>query len=136
MTSAAADGLLSEVSALQAAYCRGVDDRDPDLLRAIVADDVEVVGADGVLRTGAEEFVGLFARYWTSAASPVLHLVSNVEVLGDGDPLAVQALFHSVSRTADDQIVQTWGRYRDLVTRAGHGGLVFAAKRISVVHRR
>ena len=132
----AAQTLLLEVSALQAAYCRGVDDRDPDLLRAVVTDDVEVVGADGMRRTGAEEFVGLFARYWTAAASPGLHLVSNVEVLGDGDPFAVQSLFHAVSQDADGQIVQTWGRYHDLVTRATHGGLVFAAKRISVVHRR
>ncbi|WP_327009827.1 nuclear transport factor 2 family protein [Dactylosporangium sp. NBC_01737] len=128
--------LLLEVSALQAAYCRAVDDRDPDLLRSIVADDVETLGADGVPREGAAEFVGLFHRYWARTTAPGLHLVSNVEITGDGDPIEVRALFHAVSQAADGQVVQTWGRYRDHVTRTAHGGLVFAAKRISVVHRR
>ena len=128
--------LLLEVSALQAAYCRGVDDRDPDLLRSLIADDVQTLGADGVPREGASEFLRLFERYWAATAAPGLHLVSNVEVIGDGDPAEVRALFHAVSQTADGQVVQTWGRYRDHVSRAAHGGLVFAAKRISVVHRR
>ncbi|MET7422572.1 nuclear transport factor 2 family protein [Dactylosporangium sp. NPDC005555] len=128
--------LLLEVSALQAAYCRGVDDRDADLLRSLVADDVETLGADGVRREGADEFVGLFERYWAGTAAPGLHLVSNVEVTGDGDPIEVRALFHAVSQGADGHVVQTWGRYHDHVVRAAHGGLVFAAKRISVVHRR
>lgn len=128
--------LLVEVSALLAAYCRGIDDRDPQLLRSIVAEDVEILGADGVLRSGADEFVGLFERYWAATASPVLHFVSNVELVGGGEPFEVRALFHAVSQTADGQLVRTWGRYRDLVTRAAHGGLVLTAKRISVVHRR
>ena len=136
MTSTVDTRLLVEVSALQAAYCRGIDDRDPHLLRSIVADGVEVLGADGAQRTGADEFVGMFARYWAVTPSPGLHLVSNVEVLGGGDPFEVRALFHAVSQTPDDRVVQTWGRYRDHVTRAAHGGLVFTAKRISVVHRR
>ncbi|WP_433077351.1 nuclear transport factor 2 family protein [Dactylosporangium sp. CA-052675] len=126
--------LVLDVAALQAAYCRGVDDRDPGLLRSIVADDVEFVGADGVAHTGAEAFVAVFTRYWAANPGPVLHFLSNVEVLGDGDPFPVRALFHAMSRPAPDRIVQTWGRYDDLVRRTP-GGLVLAAKRLSVVHR-
>lgn len=126
--------LLAEAAALQAAYCRAIDDRDADLLRSLVTDDVAAIGADGVPRAGAGEFVALFARYWATGAT-VLHFVSNVEVLGGGTPVEVRALFHAVSRVADGPLVRTWGRYRDHVTRAAHGGLVFTAKRISVVHR-
>ncbi|WP_433063906.1 nuclear transport factor 2 family protein [Dactylosporangium sp. CS-033363] len=123
--------LLEEVTTLQARYCRGVDDRDPDLLRSLVADDVEIVGADGVRNFGVDGFMGVFDRYWARNPGPVLHLVSNVELLGD----EVRSLFHAVSRQPDGSIQQTWGRYRDAVVRAGHGGLVFAAKRIDVVLR-
>jgi SnoaL-like protein len=116
----------AEVCQLQAAYCRGIDDRLPELLRSVVAGDVELVAADGSHVIGADAFVALFERYW-AAAGPVLHLVSNVELLEDGE---VRALFHAVSRAPDGQLTTTWGRYRDHVVRAADGRLVFAAKRI------
>ncbi|WP_433222407.1 nuclear transport factor 2 family protein [Dactylosporangium sp. CS-047395] len=122
---------LQDVTTLQALYCRGVDDRDPDLLRSIIADDVEFAGADGVHTVGVDGFLGVFARYWTANPGPVLHMVSNVELLGD----EVRSLFHAASRAPGGPIVQTWGRYRDHVARAPHGGLVFTAKRVLVVHR-
>ena len=116
----------AEVCQLQAAYCRGIDDRLPELLRSVVAGDVELVAADGSHVIGADAFVALFERYW-AAAGPVLHLVSNVELLEDGE---VRALFHAVSKAPDGMLTTTWGRYRDHVVRAADGRLVFAAKRI------
>lgn len=124
---------FEEASALQAAYCRGVDDRDPALLRSLVTDDVEVVAADGSTHTGADAFVALFERYWAANAVPGLHLVTNVEVLPDGE---VRSLFHAVSRTADGAVAATWGRYRDHVTRRTDGTLAFTAKRILLWGRR
>lgn len=117
---------FAEACALQAAYCRGIDDRDPALLRSLVTDDVDLVAADGTTVVGRDGFVALFERYWAASAGPGLHLVSNVELLDGGE---VRALFHAVSPAAGG-VVKTWGRYRDHVARTADGRPVFAAKRI------
>ena len=123
--------LVVAVSVLQAAYCRGIDERDPELLRSVVADDVELIAADGTTVHGADEFVALFERYWRAVPRPGLHLVTNIEVHEAAGPrIPVTASFHAVSTSVDDIVTTTWGRYRDDVTRDGQGAVVFAAKRI------
>jgi ketosteroid isomerase-like protein len=125
--------LFAEVSQLQAAYCRAIDERDRDRLRALVTDDVEFVAADGTATVGVDGFMAVFERYWAAAASPGLHFVSNVELLAPAPGEAgvpTYATFHAVSADAAGVVTTTWGRYRDRVVRADDGALRFAAKRI------
>ncbi|NKQ55805.1 nuclear transport factor 2 family protein [Amycolatopsis sp. K13G38] len=109
--------LAEEVRMTLYRYARAVDDRELDTLAALATDDVELRRVDG-LHTGREAFLRIYRDFFASEVDWSRHLVTNIEVEGDGDRASTRAYFEA-AMTAGAASWLVFGEYRHELVRTG-----------------
>jgi hypothetical protein len=130
------DGIDSQLSGVAAqvlyAYAKGIDERDEELLAALVVDDVALTRIDGT-RHGREAFLDLYREFWASPVVRSKHSITNVRATAQSDgTVLVDAYFLAVMIDPEDGRM-VLGSYSDSLRCVGSEYLI-SHKRIVIDH--
>lgn len=102
-------------------YCRGIDRRDADILRAVFWADSKV--EYGMYAGSGAEFAEMIGSWMDGGFKLTAHMLGNVTIVIDGDVAHTEAYLHAFHHLRrEDGSIYDWvvgGRYQDRFERRG-----------------
>lgn len=100
-------------------YCRGIDRRDPEILKTVFWPDSKV--EYGMYAGSGAEFAEMICGWMDDGFKLTAHMLGNVTIAVDGDIAHTEAYLHAFHHlTRDDGSIFDWtvgGRYQDRLER-------------------